>query len=251
MRIAVDGQPIEYSAGDSVAVAIVRAGQHPQHGGTLCLAGDCGNCCAEIDGIAFTRTCLTPALPGMRVIRHPAVGGPPLRMNPPVDPVMSPAHGTIDLRREHADLVVIGAGDSGRAAADAARANGRGVITLAGDLGHDVVGVYPGPLVVARLDNGDMLHIHAHDVVIATGAAELLPVCEGNMLRGIYTAQAADKLQAAGVDLGLVATLDLPQLIRIEGNDGHVTGVVTTDGSSTPCESVVVTSKLRAPRDLL
>ena len=47
MRIAVDDQPIEYADGDSVAVAIVRAGQHPQHGGTLCLAGDCGNCCAE------------------------------------------------------------------------------------------------------------------------------------------------------------------------------------------------------------
>ena len=72
MRIVVDDQPIEYADGDSVAVAIVRAGQHPQHGGTLCLAGDCGNCCAEIDGVAFTRTCLTPAQPGLRVVRHPA-----------------------------------------------------------------------------------------------------------------------------------------------------------------------------------
>ena len=63
MRIVVDDQPIDYFDGDSVAVAIIRAGQHPQHGGTLCLAGDCGNCCAEIDGVAFTRTCLTPARP--------------------------------------------------------------------------------------------------------------------------------------------------------------------------------------------
>ena len=29
MRIAVDGQPIEYTAGDSVAIAMTRAGQHP------------------------------------------------------------------------------------------------------------------------------------------------------------------------------------------------------------------------------
>src|SRR3954468_21117974 len=212
MRIAVDGQPIEYIAGDSVAVAIVRAGQHPQHGGTLCLAGDCGNCCAEIDGIAFTRTCLTPARPGMRVTRHPAVGGPPLRMDPPVAPVASPAHSTTNLRRERADLVVIGAGDSGRSAADAARSDGRDVTILAGDLGHDVVGVYPGPLVVVRLATGDMLHIHAHDVVIATGAAELHPVCEGNMLRAFYAAGAADALRGAGVDLGVVATVGLEEL---------------------------------------
>jgi len=251
MRIAVDGQPIEYTAGDSVAVAITRAGQHPQHGGTLCLAGDCGNCCAEIDGIAFTRTCLTPARPGMRVTRHPAVGGPPLRLDAPVDPVASPAHSTTNLRREHADLVVIGAGDSGRAAADAATAGGRDVTVLAGDLGHDVVGVYPGPLVVVRQANGDMLHIHAHDVVIATGAAELHPVCEGNMLRGIYTAAAAEVLRSAGVDLGAVATAALEQLDRIEGTDGRVSAVVDADGSSTPCNSVVITSTRKAPRDLL
>ena len=251
MRIAVDDQLIDYAAGDSVAVAIVRAGQHPQHGGTLCLAGDCGNCSAEIDGIAFTRTCLTPARPGLRVTRHPAVGGPPLRLDAPVDPVASPAHAATNLRREHADLVVIGAGNSGRAAADEARAADREVTVLAGELGHDVVGVYPGPLIVARLADGDMLHIHSDEVVIATGAAELHPVCDGNMLRGIYTAAAAEQLRTAGVDLGAVANVDLDQLVRIDGNDGRVTGVVIADGSTTPCDSVVVSSTRKAPRDLL
>ncbi|HEY4610541.1 MAG TPA: glycine cleavage T C-terminal barrel domain-containing protein, partial [Ilumatobacteraceae bacterium] len=87
--------------------------------------------------------------------------------------------------------------------------------------------------------------------VIATGAAELHPVCEGNMLRGIYTAGAADVLRSAGVDVGVTATVDLQQLVRFEGTDGHVTGVVTADGSTSPCESVVITSARRAPRDLL
>ena len=251
MRIAVDGEPIEYVDGDSVGVAIVRAGQHPQHGGTLCLAGDCGNCCAEIDGVAFTRTCLTPATPGLRVTRHPAVGAPALRLEPPIDPVASPNFATTTLRRLRADLVVIGAGDSGAAAAAAARANNREITVLAGELGHDVVGVYPGPVVVARLANGEMLHVHAHDVVIATGAAELHPVCDGNMLRGIYTAAAAEQLRAAGVDLGVVATVELDQLSRIQGADGRVTAVQTVDGSTTPCESLVVTSRNAAPRDLL
>ena len=251
MRIVVDDQPIEYADGDSVAGAVVRAGQHPQHGGTLCLAGDCGNCCAEIDGIAFTRTCLTAAQPGMRVTRHPAIGAPPLRLDPPVDPVASPNHKPTALRRQHADLVVIGAGESGTAAAAAARAEGREVSVLAGELGHDVVGVYPGPVVIVRLTTSEMLHVHAHDVVIATGASELHPVCEGNMLRGIYTARAAEQLRAAGVDLGEVATVDLDELVRIEGANGAVSAVVSADGNSIPCTSVVLTSRRAAPRDLL
>ena len=251
MRIVVDEQPIEYAEGDSVAVAIVRADQHPQHGGALCLAGDCGNCCAEIDGVAFTRTCLTAARPGLRVNRHPAVGAPPLHPDPPVNPVASPNHVASTVQRERADVVVIGAGESGTAAASAARAEGRAVTVLAGELGHDVVGVYPGPLVIVRLADGDMLHVHAHDVVIATGAAELHPVCDGNMLRGIFTAGAAEKLSATGVDLGMVATVELEQLRSIEGSDGHVTGVVTADGTSTPCHSLIVTSRHTSPRDLL
>ena len=235
MRIVLDDQPIDYFDGDSVAVAIVRAGQHPQHGGTLCLAGDCGNCCAEIDGVAFTRTCLTPARPGLRVQRHPAVGAPPLHLDPPIDPVAPPNHTTPTLRRQHADLVVIGAGVSGSEAATAARTEGREVVVLAGELGHDVVGVYPGPMVIARLTTGDMLHVHAHDVVIATGSSELHPVCEGNMLRGIYTARA----------------VELEQLERIEGSPDWVSAVVTSDSSSTRSDSVVVTSRHAAPRDLL
>src|SRR6185295_5226724 len=35
------------------------------------------------------------------------------------------------------------------------------------------------------------------------------------------------------------------------GVDGNVTGVVTQDGTSTPCDAVVVTAASAAPRDLL
>ena len=45
-RIVVDDQPIPFEAGDSVALAVLRTGAHPARGGTLCLAGDCGNCLA-------------------------------------------------------------------------------------------------------------------------------------------------------------------------------------------------------------
>lgn len=40
-RIIIDGRPIPFGADDSVAVAMMRAGLHPNQGGTLCLAGDC------------------------------------------------------------------------------------------------------------------------------------------------------------------------------------------------------------------
>ena len=71
-RIVVDGRPVAFEPGDSVAVAILRGGEVPGRGGTLCLAGDCGNCLAEVDGIAYVRTCQTRGRPGLRVARHPA-----------------------------------------------------------------------------------------------------------------------------------------------------------------------------------
>ena len=50
-RIVVDGKPMAFEPGDSVAIAMIRAGTWPGRGGTLCLAGDCGNCLADVDGI--------------------------------------------------------------------------------------------------------------------------------------------------------------------------------------------------------
>src|SRR5262249_33985802 len=64
-NIIVDGRPIPFRAGDTVAMAIMRAGEHPHHGGTICLAGDCPNCVADVDGTAYVRTCQTAARPGL------------------------------------------------------------------------------------------------------------------------------------------------------------------------------------------
>ena len=48
----------------------------PGRGGTLCLAGDCGNCLATVDGVAYVRTCQVAARPGLAVVRHPVDGLP-------------------------------------------------------------------------------------------------------------------------------------------------------------------------------
>src|SRR5688572_1708199 len=138
----VDGRPIEVRDGDSIAVAIVRAGEPPARGGTLCLAGDCGNCLAVVDDIAYSRTCQVPARAGTVVVRHPADGNPPL---PGVDGgnLVAPAHGRdVEVQRRFVERVVVGRLD-GDAEGDA--------VVLDGAAGAEVVGVYSGPTVIARM----------------------------------------------------------------------------------------------------
>ncbi len=56
---------------------LLRAGMHPTGGGCLCGSGDCPHCLATVDGVAYTRTCLTPARDGMVVRRDHAHGATP------------------------------------------------------------------------------------------------------------------------------------------------------------------------------
>lgn len=264
-RIVVDARPVEFEAGDSVAVAIVRAGEVPGHGGCLCLAGDCGNCLARVDGIAYVRTCQVPALPGTVVVRHPTPDKPSLPAVDGADLTRSPVGSEVTVRRARVDVAVVGAGSSGQSAADAARADGRDVLVLDGGDGIEVVGVFPGPSVVAR-EPGGMLHLRADEIVVATGSAEIHPVCPGNDLAGIVTTTAAERLHAAGVSLGVAVAIGTPparvpcttvegRLVRFEGDDaGRVRAVVSTapDGMemTTACETAIV-GLGRAPRDVL
>ena len=228
-ELRVDGEALPFEDGDSVAVAIVRSGGWPSAGGTLCLAGDCGNCLVEVDGLAYVPSCQVAARAGLDVRRHPGQGKPilPGASDPPVVPVI----------REHVDRVVVGA--AGREAD----------LVLDSVEGTDVVATYPGPAVVARTPGG-MLHVQAQEVVVATGTAEIQPVVLGNRLAGLLTRRAADRLVGAGVDLGRVVTVG-PELARFEGDaNGRVRSVRTNDGRSTECDTVVVDLG-HAPRDLL
>ncbi len=263
-NIVVDGRPVPYEPGDSVAMAVLRAGEHPAHGGTLCLAGDCPNCVCEVGGTAFVRTCQTPAQPGLVVRRHPAVGAPPLRSVAQPNIGQTPVMPAISVRRLEADVVVIGAGTSGIAAADESRAAGHDVTVLDSASGDEVVGIYGGPTVIVRRADA-MLHVHAHEVVVATGAAELQPACPGNGLRGIVTARAARAIHAGGIAMpnavaigtapdGVACTAVSGSLVEILGDGDRVTGVVTLgdDGATTntPCETLIVGLGF-APRDVL
>ena len=242
-RIVVDGAPVGFEAGDSVAIAIVRARSVPGHGGCLCLTGDCGNCLAEVDGVAYVLTWQVAARPGTVVRRHPREGKPQLPVIDLNDLGRTPVGSEVAVRRAHAERVVIGS----------TAGSPPDTTVLDAATGIEVVGIYPGPSVIAREPSG-MLHLTADEIVVATGAAELQPVCEGSGLAGIVTAGAAARLQEAGVDPGRTVRVGR-ELVRFEGNDdGRVAAIVTraADGSETrtECDTAVVELG-RSPRDLL
>ncbi|MEZ4868887.1 MAG: glycine cleavage T C-terminal barrel domain-containing protein [Caldilineaceae bacterium] len=258
LRLLIDGRPIDFVADDSALIALLRSGEHPTGGGCLCLAGDCAHCVATVDGVAYVRTCQVPARPGMMIERHPADGYPPL----PLADIAGPAIATL---HRHCDVVVIGQGAAGQAAAQTAQVAGREVITLDARNGEEVIGIYPGPLVVARTDQG-MVHLHPRDeIVVATGTAEIQPVAPGNHLAGIVTARAATQLTVAGIPLGRVVAVGSPpaavagvevapgELVRFEGTD-HVEAVVVRDEQGQEqriaCDTVTVGLGFH-PRDAL
>ncbi len=253
-RFLLDGADLAFEPGDTVAVAVVRAGQHPARGGALCLAGDCGNCVAEIEGIAYVRTCATQARDGLAVERHSA-DGPPRWHD-------QPREVEITVKHDQTDVAVIGGGGAGRAAAAEAERAGQRVLVLDGGQGDEVVAVYAGPTVIVRRD-GSMVHLRANEVVVATGTAEIQPVGPGTGLIGLLTARAATRLHAEGVDLGRAVAIGPPPhgvpctplsgtLIRIEG-ETRVTAIVARDEDGehrAECDTAIFDLG-RSPRDVL
>jgi glycine cleavage system aminomethyltransferase T len=265
-RIVVDGRPLPFAAGDSVAIAILRTGETPAGPGTLCLTGDCGNCLAQVDGIAYVQTCQQHALPGLAVERHPFGELPPLPAVTGPDVTSSPSGPDIEVLRAHVDVAVIGGSESGKEAAATAEKAGQRVLVLDAEEGDEVVGIYPGPLIVVRTPTL-MLHVYPTEIVVATGAAEIHPAVPGTDLEGVITGRAARRMHKAGIELGAAVAIGTPppgvpcipvagQLKRIEGDErGRVRAVVTADDwigaeTTTPCDTVIVGLGF-APRDVL
>ena len=236
MRLIVDNEPIPFNEGDSVLIAMLRADLQPTGGGCLCLGGDCPNCVATVDGVSYVRTCQTKAQAGMVVGRHH------LEEEYPPLPLTQNIQRETEVRNQHCDVAVIGAGTAGQTAVAEAKAAGKQVVLLDTHQGQEVVGIYSGPLVVARTAAG-MLQVHAkEEVVVATGAAEIQPIVPGSELAGLVTARAAVQLAQAGIDLGRVVAVGSPpdgveaevlagELVRFEGDEGRVTAVVMRDPS--------------------
>lgn len=242
--IIFDGRPVPAEDGDSVLTALVRAGIHPTGGGILCATGDCANCVAEIGGTAYVRTCQTSAEDGLAVTPHPDDEPPHL----PTGAVDRPAP-TKPVRNVHVDVAVIGRGTSGTDAAATAAADGLAVISFDAVDGEEVVGVFPGPLVVVRTPS-EMIHAYAERVIVATGRAAIVPVCPGNDLDGILTPDGRNRLTEAGVELGRVVEIDEPPVRFHPDTNGRVRSVEIADGRRLDCDTVVVDLG-RVPRDHL
>jgi glycine cleavage system aminomethyltransferase T len=243
--VRYDDDELPFLPGDSLALAALRNGQHPAHGGTLCLSGDCGNCVAIVDGVPWVRTCQQPAEGTTTVVRHPSAGAPAT--------TLPAAEAQVQVRHSVADVAVVGAGRSGVEAAANHRAAGHTVTVFDAGEGAEVIGLFDGPTLVVRHRRGTIAqatieHIHAHHVVLATGAAEAHPVCPGDRLRGLYTPRAAAIARDGGIDLGRVVTVGT-ELASLHG-DGHVSEVELADGSRLQCDNVIVNLG-SAPRDLL
>ena len=250
-----DGRHVPFRSGDSILTALVRAGIHPTGGGCLCCHGDCPHCVAIVDGVAYTRTCLTTPQEAMVAESHPDSGEPPLPIETSSSLDTPVTHLTVD-------VVVIGGGTSGRAAAETAEERGQTTLVLDAGTGADVIGIYAGPLVVAATAAG-LIHAHSREVVVATGAAEIQPVVDGGDKIGIYTAKAATALADAGVDLGVVVAVGEPPaglvttalagpVLRVVGGDKVEGVVIETDGAERTIECDSVTFGLGShPRDAL
>lgn len=129
VEIAFDGEPVKARHGESVASALASAGHlilrttpKGTERGVFCGMGVCRDCLVDVDGQRNVRACMTKVKPGMEIARAGRAGKPAT-----TDP--NPPHVTIDsVKTETPDVLVIGAGPAGLAAALAARRAGAHVV---------------------------------------------------------------------------------------------------------------------------
>jgi NADPH-dependent 2,4-dienoyl-CoA reductase/sulfur reductase-like enzyme len=233
-RFTVDGRPAEAEAGTSLLAALwnsgrraVRTSASGEARGPLCGMGTCFECRVTVDGEPHRRACLEGVREGMHVIpRDSRLPGPE---ESAVGIADSSSPGQIGApRNDTAEVVVVGAGPAGIAAAvHAAEAGARtlvldeqtrpggqvwrgeppraarawldrlarsGVTRL--DRAAVVDAPRPGELLVER--EGRPLRVGYERLVLATGARELFLPFPGWTLPGVVGAGGAQALLKAG-----------------------------------------------------
>ena len=243
-----------------------RSIKHHRRRGLYCVTGDCPNCLVTVDGQPGCRACITDAADGQRVRRDSGFPSAELDLLAVTDkahalmPVgfyyktfirprfawklaervirrttgigrlpSSPSSARSSLAARHVavDVLVIGGGVAGFAAAASAAAEGASVIVCdEGRIGaklsdldckaqllrsveqvfakpsvsvlecHVAVGIYEGPLVPLAGPLG-MVRVDPGRVIVATGAVETHAVFPGNDLPGVWLGRGASRMAVA------------------------------------------------------
>ena len=230
LRFSFDGSPVTARPGQSLAAALTAAGYRrlgeSAEGaarGMFCGMGICQGCLVTVDGTPDRRACMTMAAAGMVVT--PQVAAPSLE--PPSRPPETPPARIVE-----PDVLVVGGGAGGLAAAIAARAAGARVTVLdempapggqyykqAADgppldgqqaegaalvaearssgaeivAGAEVWGAFEGLLFLAEVDGAPLI-ARPRTAIIATGACERPSIVPGWTLPGVMTTGAAQSL---------------------------------------------------------
>lgn len=261
-----------------------RSLKYHRRRGLYCGTGECPNCFVTVDGIPGVRSCVTPAADGMRVRRErgwPSVERDALAIldrlhvllpvgfyyKTFIRPRWSWAVASRMIRRAvglgrlpggpvvtrtnrhlHCDVLVVGAGESGRAAASSAAFRGERVVLCdEGDAAehpegvevlarHAAIGVYEGPMVALASAEG-LVQVHPKRVVTATGGSEVHPVFPGNDLPGVMLGRAAVGLAERGVAPGRRAVV-------VAGHDEGIEHLTVLREAGIPIAAVVVPSVL-------
>ncbi|CAO3456769.1 SoxB-like sarcosine oxidase, subunit beta related [Azospirillum argentinense] len=132
IEITYDGERIPALAGETVAAALaahgVAAYRHTRDGGRrglYCGMGACFECLVTVDGKVSQRACLTKVAEGQVVRSQPPAG----TTADPLAPLVPTPQGVAPEERTP-DLLVLGAGPAGLAAAEAAARRGAEVVVL-------------------------------------------------------------------------------------------------------------------------
>jgi D-hydroxyproline dehydrogenase subunit alpha len=233
--VRVNGKEAEVPEGTSAAAAVVLSGGFSRTSvsgearGPFCGMGTCFECRCEIDGESHQRGCQVVCRPGME-IRADSSTATTAALNGSTKLESSAA----TTSRLDFDVVVIGAGPAGIAAAAAASESGRSVAVLddnpsaGGQIwrGEGLEGasaeaatwlrrlrgspakVIPGARVF-HLENGTLaaendagvLEISYRELILATGARELFLPFPGWTLRGVFGAGGLQALLKTGLEI--------------------------------------------------
>ncbi len=257
---ALEGDTIGSALHASGRKVLSRSFKYHRPRGLMCCAGQCPNCMVDVDGWPGVRACTEPVRPGMKVVHMNATPSlefdamratdifgtrftppgfyyktfiRPRRLWPLYEKVLRGAAGLgklrksqadrewrTEYRRRRADILVIGGGAAGMAAA-----------LRAAEMGADVVLADDGPELGGSLlaGEGATEAREAAERIRAAGVEVLAPAAALGFFDGIVPVWQGSTLHQVRADHHVAATGSIEQPLLFEGND--LPGVMLCSGA--------------------